>query len=95
MRWNYSNGHGGRLPSKFSFFRMRYMTPVFEIGNTVTFIDKDKPRNPPQRGRIVGIDPAPPERTKRKGPCYLLKLANQEEWVYRIEEELLEIEELS
>lgn len=93
MRWNSSNGHDGRLPSKFLILRMRYMS-TFEIGYTVSFLDKLNLKTPAQTGKIVGIDPTPPERTKRKGPCYVIRVDGIDEWLYRNEDEILEVEDV-
>lgn len=71
------------------------------IGMRVMVMDKFRPHDPPIHGKIVGTDPSPPLKTKREGPCYIIRpdhdscpkdKTTSDDWLFREENEILEEE---
>lgn len=60
----------------------------FPIGTVVYFLDKNNLRLEPLRGKVIGLDPCPPEKAKRKGPCYIIRPDDGQTSEWREEEEV-------
>lgn len=100
MRWNYSRSRMNwnsnewcvSCPlNKFTENSIRNTPPMrFQLGQIVTYIDKTNPSIQPQSGVVVGTDPQPPDKTKRKGPCYVISPGTGHDWIWREESELEE-----